>query len=269
MDAAGLARYGDAVDFREGNGFDPFGWSVPCTGLKPSQVREEVRALVEWAAQTWAMYFPAARGYTLRVDSPAGASNGVQLTVSRGDFRAQVEIESILDPVRRHSGAMIVRTSGRATSRALVRAQRDGALAVQRGRSAGVAAGIGVFALVCWMCLGAPNPGILLATLGLVVIALFSTTALGGLGAYVGECVGESAHVRARVAAQGDPLLKDDLRRFRALVRELNTRRAALAGRLSGELGPTPFRALPSATGPRARTGETVALRGPKLSWSA
>ncbi|MBX7079312.1 MAG: hypothetical protein K1X88_09020 [Nannocystaceae bacterium] len=257
------------MDFREGNGFDPFGWSVPCTGLKPSQVREEVRALVEWAAQTWAMYFPAARGYTLRVDSPAGASNGVQLTVSRGDFRAQVEIESILDPVRRHSGAMIVRTSGRATSRALVRAQRDGALAVQRGRSAGVVAGIGVFALVCWMCLGAPNPGILLATLGLVVIALFSTTALGGLGAYVGECVGESAHVRARVAAQGDPLLKDDLRRFRALVRELNTRRAALAGRLSGELGPTPFRALPSATGPRARTGETVALRGPKLSWSA
>ena len=270
MDAALCARYVDDVDLREASGFDPFGWSVPCTGLKPAQVRDEVRGLVEWAAQTWAMYFPRERGYTVEIDSPAGPSNGARLTVRRGDFRAQIAIENILDPQRRAPGALAVRTSGRASSGALIEAEAASALAMQRGRALGVGGGVGVFALVCWMCLGAANPGFLLAALGLVVVALFSTTTLGGLGAYFGERIGESARARARCVIGSDPLLKDDLRRWRALVRELATRRAAIAGRAIGD-GRTPFRALPSLQVPaRARSGENPALpRGPRLSWSA
>jgi hypothetical protein len=232
------------VALRDHGAFDPFGWSVACAGRKPPQVREEVRRVVEWAAQTWAMYFPAERGYVVSVESPAGPSHGVQLTVRRGDFRAQVAVENILDPGRRAGGALAVRMFGRAVSDALAEADRVGALAVQRGRVFGVGTGLGIFVALCWFCIGVHNPAYFLGGLLLVVAGLMCTMAFGTIGAWFGERVAERGNTRARAEIGGDAGLQDDLRRWRALVRQLAAQRAAIAGQLSAS---TPFRALPAA----------------------
>lgn len=253
MDARRSARYVEDVALRDHGAFDPFGWSVACAGRKPPQVREEVRRVVEWAAQTWAMYFPAERGYVVSVDSPAGPSNGVQLSVTRGDFRAQVAVESILDPARRQSGALAVRMFGRAASDALAEAERAGAVAVQRGRVMGVGTGLGIFAVLCWFCIGVHNPAYFLGGLLLVVAGLMCTMAFGTMGAWFGERIADRGNSRARAEIGTDDKLQDDLRRWRALVRQLAAQRAAIAGQLSAS---TPFRALPAG---RETTGRTDA----------
>lgn len=206
--------------------------------------------MVEWAAQTWALYFPAERGYVVSVDSPAGPSNGVQLVVRRGDFRAQVAVENILDPGRRADGALAVRMFGRAVSGALAEAEKAGAAAIQRGRVLGLTTGATVFVALCWFCIGVHNPAYVLGGLLLVVAGLMCMMAFGTIGAWLGEVAAERVNARARADIGGDGGLQDDLRRWRALVRQLGAQRAAIAGQLSAS---TPFRALPAAREPGAR----------------
>lgn len=207
--------------------------------------------MVEWAAQTWAMYFPAERGYVVSVDSPAGPSHGVQLSVSRGDFRAQVAVENILDPGRRAGGALAVRMFGRAISGALAEAERGGAVAVQRGRVLGVGTGLAIFVAMCWVCIGVYNPAYFLGGLFLVVAGLMCTMAFGTIGAWFGERVAERGSSRARTEIGTDDKLQDDLRRWRALVRQLAAQRSAIAGQLSAS---TPFRALPASRSERTES---------------
>lgn len=228
---------------RDHNGFDPFGWSVPCSGLKPGQVRDEVRRLVDWSTERWQSYFPREQGYSVVIESPAGPSNGVVLIVRRGDFRAQVAIENILDPVRKAPGALAVRMFGRANSDALTEAERAREIVVHRCRTIGVGLGFGVFALLCWVSVGVRNPAFYLAGLLMVVAALMSTTALGGVGAWIGESLADRGHSRARALADGNPRLQDDLRRWRALMRLFANQRHAIGGAEPG----VPFRSLPAA----------------------
>lgn len=200
--------------------------------------------MVEWTAQTWAMYFPSERGYEVSIASPAGPSHGVQLAVRRGDFRAQVAVENILDPGRRSPGALAVRMFGRALSGALADADRTGERTVQRYRVVGVGLGLGVFVALCWANIGVRNPAYFLGGLLLVVAGLMCTMALGTIGAWFGERLGERRRAQARAEIGGDGELQDDLRRWRALVRQLAAQRAAIAGQLGAS---TPFRALPAA----------------------
>jgi hypothetical protein len=254
-------RYVGDVPLRDHGAFDPFGWSVGCAGLKPAQVREEMRRMVEWAAETWALYFPSERGYEVAVESPAGPSNGVQLAVRRGDFRANVALECILDPGRKAPGALAIRMFGRAGSSAVVAAERASNRLTQRGRSVGIGMGLGSFASLAWLALGTTHAGALVITGLLIVVAgLMSTTALATAGAWIGERIGESGRERARALSSGDPRLHDDLRRWRALVRQLATQRSVLAS----QLGRTPFRSLPTG---RTRTAEIPAL--PRASFAS
>jgi hypothetical protein len=228
---------------RDHHGFDPFGWSVACSGFKPGQVRDEVRRMVDWATERWTSYFPRDQGYACVIESPAGPSNGVVLTVSRGDFRASVAIENILDPARKAPGALAVRMFGRANSDALVEAERSREIVVARCRTVGIGLGFGVFALLCWVSIGVRNPAFYLAGLLMVVAALMSMTALGGIGTWIGEAIAERGQARARAIAEGNPRLQDDLRRWRALVRLFAGQRHAIGGAEPG----VPFRSLPAA----------------------
>lgn len=237
-----MPRYVGIVALRDHAAFDPFGWSVACEGRKAPQVREDVRRMVEWASQTWAMYFPADRGYEVVVESPAGPSNGVQLAVRRGDFRAQVAVESILDPGRRSPGSLAVRMFGRAVSGALAEADRAGIKMLQRCRVLGVGVGLAAFVALCWMNIGVRNPAYFLGGLLLVVAGLMSTMMFGTLGGWLGDRLGERRTARARAVIGADAQLQDDLRRWRALVRQLAAQRASVAGQLGAS---TPFRALP------------------------
>lgn len=255
MDARPSARYGDVVALRDHGAFDPFGWSVACIGRKPVQVREEVRRVVEWGSHMWSLYFPSDRGYCVTVESPAGPSNGVQLSVRRGDFHARVAVENILDPGRRSPGALAVRMFGRAVSGAVAQAELEGSVAVGRARNVGLGIGLTVFAGLCWVCIGVRNPEYFLGGLLLVVAGLMSTMAFSTLGAYLGERVSERRSVRARKVAADDEALQDDLRRWRALVRQLSSQRGAIAGVLSAT---TPFRALPAGNPSRGRAAPAL-----------
>lgn len=210
--------------------------------MRPAQIRDEMRRMVEWAAENWAQYFPAERGYQIEIDSPAGPSHGVQLAVRRGDFRGNIALECILDPARKSPGALAIRMFGRATSEAVVSADRASAQLVQRGRSIGIGMGLGSFASLGWLALGAHGPALVITGLLIMVAGLMSTTALATCGAWIGERIGEHGRERARALSSGDPRLHDDLRRWRGMVRQLSTQRTILAG----QLGRTPFRSLSS-----------------------
>lgn len=224
--------------------FAPFGWSVGCVGRKAAQVREEVRGIVEQAIAQWQTYFPRERGYRVAAESPAGPSNGVRLLVQRGDFRASMSIESILDPKRKSDDQWAVRVYGRAESTALATTERDGHQVVQRSRTSGVIAGLGLFLSFCWLAIGVHDPVFWLGGLLMVVAALLTTTVGGALGTWVGERLAERRRHRALTGVCSDPGLEMDLKRWRALTRQLVGQRNALMGRM----GSAPFRELPQAS---------------------
>jgi hypothetical protein len=238
------------VAFRDPGSFDPFGWSVACRGRQPAAVREEVRRVVEWGSQIWSLYFPADRGYDVTVESPAGPSHGVQLAVRRGDFRAQVVIENIGDPARRSTSDLAVRMFGRAVSLEVANAEQGGSAAVRRARNVGFGIGFALFGALCWACVGVHNPEYFLGGLLLVVAGLMCTMTCATLGAFLGERVSERRSLHARTVAADNEALQDDLRRWRALVRQLSSQRGAIASVLSAT---TPFRSLPRASQGRGR----------------
>jgi hypothetical protein len=245
-------------------GFAPFGWSVGCGGQRPAAVREEVRSTVDWATRRFTSYFPSDAGYEVCAHSPAGASNGVQLQVRRGDFRATVGIEAILDPHRKSPDERAIRMFGRAGSEALEAAERDGHRLVQRFRVAGVGLGVVVFCAALWLSFGAHSPIYVLGGLLMVVSALLTTTLGASFGAWIGERVAEQSRTRARALTAVDPRFQGDLRRWRALSRQLANQRQALTGRI----GVAPFRALPPAETASTRTPSRGLPRLPATSFS-
>jgi hypothetical protein len=172
--------------------------------------------------------------------------------VRRGDFRAQVAVEHLFDPRRLAAGERTpaVRMFGRAGSDALALAERRGQGAIARCRAVGIAAGVSCFVALCWLVFGVRNPEFLLGGLLMVVAALLTTTAGSTLGGWVGERLAETREQRAHRGTALDLDLQDDLRRWRALTRQLGAMRSAVTGRaLRG-----PFReALPAATGVTGR----------------
>lgn len=231
--------------------FAPFGWSVGCGGQRPAAVRDEVRSTVDWATRRFTSYFPSERGYEVHAQSPAGASNGVQLQVRRGDFRATVGIESILDPNRKSPEERAIRMYGRAESEALEAAEREGHTRVQRFRTIGASLGfLGIVAALL-ISSGAHLTFDLLGVMFMVVSALVSTGFGAGFGAWIGERLADTQRARARSIAAIDPRFQGDLRRWRALSRQLANQRQALTGRG----GAAPFRALPAAEESRASRG--------------
>lgn len=245
--------------------YSPFGWSVGRTGQTRSQVREEVRAVVDQVTARWASVFPARDGYRVHASSPAGPSNGVRLTVERGNFRAAVSVESIRDPSRHARDHQAVRMYGRAEVHALVCAERASHRSIQRLRQAGVVASAALFIPFLWFIAGAHSSAYVLAGL-LTMVAGIATTTLGAsLGAYIGERVAEGARRRAIAQTSEDTRLQDDLRRWRALSRELSGTKQALQG--SNAAGP--FRALRAATPEPERPVRAPSRPVPRLATSS
>ena len=220
-----------------------FGWSVGCTGRKPVQVRDDMRAMVDWAVATWSNYFPVESGYRTAVASPAGPAHGVKLSVERGDFRASVSIESIRRAGGRGAAQLGVRMFGRAESSGLAEAEHASHRIVAHGRNAGFAVGAGVFAMLCWWAIGITDPVYVLGGLLMVVAGLLSTTAGGTVGTWIGERIADVSRARARNGAARDFALESDLRRWRSLARLLSTQRQAIAGQAGG----APFRKAPAS----------------------
>lgn len=219
----------------------PFGWAVACAGRRPAQLEDEVQALVAWSAGAWKRHFPPERGYQVTVESPAGVARGVRLRVSRGDFQASLAVEA--PPGREGAvfAAPSVRMFGHAQSVVARRAHALGERLVHRGRIMGGAVGLGMFLCLAWLMIGVNNPVYMLGGMLLVVALLLAPMAGGALGAWVGERLAAYHRDRARRMLDGNVAIRDDIRRWKAVSRQLSAQRTALAGHRR-----QPFRSEPS-----------------------
>jgi hypothetical protein len=214
----------------ERGGISPFGWAVACPGRRPAQVEDEVHALVAWSASTWKRHFPAERGYQVTVEVPAGFAQGARMSASRGDFEASVSIEHGMPRSPGAVSAGSVRVFGRAQSTVVHRAHALGERLVQRSRVVGGAAGLGMFLSLAWLMIGVNNPIYMLGGMLLVVALLLALMAGGTLGTWVGERLAEAHRDRARRELDRNVAMHDDIRRWKAVSRQLAAQRSALVG---------------------------------------
>lgn len=110
-----------------------------------------------------------------------------------------------------------------------------------------------------WLIAGAQSTAYILAGMLCMVAGIATTTLGASLGAYLGECVAAGARRRAIAETSVDVRLQEDLRRWRALSRELSSTRQALTG--SAVAGP--FRAI---TPERTVTRRTPSRPLPRLA---
>lgn len=184
-----------------------------------------------WSAGAWKRHFPAERGYRITVESPTGLARGVRMSVSRGDFEACLSIEhGLLGVSGAVSATPSVRMFGQAQSVAARRAHALGERLVQRGRLLGGAAGLGMFLSLAWLMIGVNNPIYMLGGMLLVVALLLALMAGGTLGTWMGERIAEVHRDRARRELDRNVAIHDDIRRWKAVSRQLSAQRTALAG---------------------------------------
>lgn len=218
----------------------PFGWAVICNGKRPDQVTRSADELAQWSSDACARHFPPERGYQISTETPAGETPGVNVIVHRGDFRAEVTIEHDPDTPSRALVAAPIRAFGNARSELLHAAHRHAEGLVNRWRNVGAALGLSMFFSLAWLMIGVNNPVYVLGGMLLVVALLLTLMAGGTLGTWFGEELARRHRGRARALVQRDIALSHDMRRWKALTRQLTAQRSALTSKRG-----QPFRTAP------------------------
>ncbi|MCY1005714.1 hypothetical protein OV079_09085 [Nannocystis pusilla] len=229
------------MDARLGQGF---GWAVACPATAEDAAARHVEGL-------WASFFPAAAGYAVTrsevvsVPEPSPSRGrahqpGMRLQVRRGDFCGEVEVAATTGPRRSR-----LWLRGYAGSQRLAAVELRAARATDRLRLAGSLVGASALLALCVELLTHP-PGFtvdMMFFLGGLLVAVIMVVGLA-IGANVGSWFGERqavlGWVRALALVERDTALREDLRRWRSLVKNLAHYRDALAGSSRRQ----PFRAL-------------------------
>ena len=99
-----------------------------------------------------------------------------------------------------------------------------------------------MFLSLAWLMIGVNNPIYMLGGMLLVVALLLALMAGSTLGTWVGERLAEAQRDRARRELDRNVAMNDDIRRWKAVSRQLSAQRTALAGHRR-----QPFRSEPSA----------------------
>lgn len=228
----------------ERGSISPFGWMVTCSGRSPGRVHGEVERLTQESARAWTRHFPAEHGYQVELEpieslpirspsiehEPVRPAATARMMVRRGDFWAQVSVEHELPPGAERGASPSVRMFGRARSESLHQAHTRGERLVARARVIGWSSGVAVFLSLAWLMIGVRDPVYVLGGM-LLVVALLSTVMAGGsLGARFGEWLAAIHRDRARRRVDADDALRDDIRRWKAVSRQLTAQRSALLG---------------------------------------
>lgn len=208
------------MDPRRGQGF---GWAIP---VSDGSQRGEAASAARHVEGLWGEFFPQKTGYSVaRTELPGG----FRLRVQRGDFFGEVEVKSHA----RERGAQL-KLHGWACSQRLSEAELAAARASERLRTVGSLLGAG--GLMAWLSqMFVHPPGFtvdlmfLLGGLLVVVILLIALATGGNLGAWLGEHVAAGIWGRALDEVEHDAGLREDLHRWRALVKNLAHYRDALA----------------------------------------
>ncbi len=226
----------------ERGGISPFGWAISYGGRGPGQLRDDVHHVEDWSIGAWTRHFPRERGYEIDVERSASNAQGLVLTVRRGEFNAQASLQH---DVREHDGgrsSASVRMFGRAEFDVISRARTDGERMVARSRAVGWGGGFAMFLSLAWLMVGVRDPVYVLGGMLLVVALLMTVMAGGTLGAWFGERLAQRAHERAQRQIDADPGLGDDIRRWKAVAKQLASQRSVLLGTRH-----QPFRSEPRA----------------------
>lgn len=205
------------MDPRRGQGF---GWTVPCPGARAGEAASRhVEGLC-------GAFFPSGAGYSVaRVEQ----ASGLRLQVRRGDFWAEVEVAT-----RPRERGALLNLHGNAGSLRLAAAERRAAGAIERLRLGGaLLAGAALMTWLSQMFVHPPNFTVdmmfFLGGLLVVVILIITLATAANIGAWLGEQVAAAGWGRALAQAEHDAGLREDLQRWRALVRNLGQYREALA----------------------------------------
>jgi hypothetical protein len=229
------------MDARLGQGF---GWAVACPVAAEEAAARHVEGL-------WGSFFPTAAGYAVTrselvsVPEPRSSRShaqqpGVRLQVRRGDFCGEVEVAATTGPRRPR-----LWLRGYAGSQRLAAVELRAARATERLRLLGSLAGAAALLALCVELLTHP-PGFtvdMMFFLGGLLVAVIMVVGLAigsNVGAWFGERAAVVGWVRALAVVERDDALREDLRRWRALVKNLAHYRDALAGSSRRQ----PFRAL-------------------------
>lgn len=213
----------------ERGSISPFGWMVTCGGRSPTQVRDDVHALAQRSARAWIRHFPPEHGYQVERELPERASFA-HFSVRRGDFTATVAVEHDLPAGAERGASVSVRMFGRAQSESLHHAHALGERLVTRARAIGWGVGVTVFLSLAWLMIGVRDPVYVLGGMLLVVALLSSVMAGGTLGAWFGERLAKLYRDRAQHRVDADEAMRDDIRRWKAVSRQLGAQRAVLLG---------------------------------------
>lgn len=195
-------------------------------GCTQPQVDRELAELVDYVDRTWSTHFPRREGYLTIVEQLEGRQRGVRIRVLRGDFRSEAEIYCDQRGARGGVERSLMFSARAASDRM---ASADALAARQASTLAAVGTGLG---LVAFGALVAAGLGAVVQPL-LAVMALFVLAVVlpaGGLhvGAWIAECIGTARRAGAIAEAATDGAFQRDLRKWRAAVRQLKTRRRAL-----------------------------------------
>ena len=220
----------------------PFGWAISYGGRGPGQLRDDVRHVEDWSIGAWTRHFPLERGYEVAVERSASNAQGLVLTVRRGEFHARASLEHDVRQHERGRGSASVRMFGRAEFEAVRQAHVDGDRMVARSRALGWGGGFGVFLSLAWLMVGVRDPIFVLGGMLLVVALLMTVMAGGTLGAWFGERLAQRSRERAQRQVDADPGIRDDIRRWKAIAKQLASQRAMLLGTRR-----QPFRSEPRA----------------------
>ena len=183
-------------------------------------------SLAETLVSAWARHFPRREGYVSVVERLEGPMGGVRLRVQRGDFRAQADVVGDLAQRNGTAQPSIVLKSSAHSDRV------DEAMQIEQRQEAALAAGGAISGLAVFGYLSASVLwGVLqpmLVIMALFVLAVFLPLGGFNFGYWLGERIGTARRNMILFETVEDSALQQDLRRWRALARQLSVERRSL-----------------------------------------
>ncbi len=212
------------MDMRDHHLVAPFGWLVAQPGGNLAELEARMERLRGELERTIRCVFEPAAGF--RVQARCDGDDWTA-TVNRHDFVAQLNVA-----VERttHGNIRAVRVYGTGGSGRLPVLTVMASRIQQRFKRGGIVGGVLMFGALGWLSIGVYNPVFVLGGLLMVVVMLMTVVGGAGIGGWLADRVVEARLARLRAEVASDPQFQADLKRWRALARQLSPLRASLSG---------------------------------------
>lgn len=203
----------------------PFGWSVTHPGGTEIELEARVERLRNELEHALERVFEPAAGFQVNARAQG---DGWSATVTREDFRGELTVAVDRTDRGRIRAVRVFGTGGSVRLPGLT----AGADRLQRMcRTGGTVFGALVFGLLCWLSIGVYNPAFVLGGLLMAVVMIMTLVGGANIGGWIAERITQRRIKRLELGAVADAAFQGDLKRWRALSRQLGTLRASLTGK--------------------------------------